>query len=273
MITKTESAQGGVPWFPRCLNIWAYRHLILHKSYADFRAESERTYLGIVWWVLEPLILVLVFYLVFGVILERGAKDFVPFLVVGITVWFWFGATVPGAGRTILKNIVLVRQVSFNKIVFPLCAVITNTMKLAFSLAVMFAILWAYGFHVSETYLALPVLLFVQFLLILGISLPLAAIVPFVPDLSNLLDYLIRLVFYMSGIFFAIDSIPNPQLVRILRLNPMATLIENYRGVLMHNTWPEWRVLGWIALLSLVLIYAGSWLIWRFNGLYAKRTV
>ena len=256
-----------------CVNIWRYRHLILHKSYADFRADSERTYLGVVWWVLEPLFNMMVFYVLFGVIMQRGGPDFIPFLIVGMTMWGWFGNTVLAGARSILKNVGLIRQISFHKVVFPVCISITNSMKLVFSLGIMFVVLFLYGFYPNPSYLALPVLFAVQFLLILGVTLPLCAVLPFVPDLSNLLDYVFRVAFYMSGVFFSIDKLSSERLVHVLRLNPMAIFLMEYRGILMYNEWPNWRFLGGTALVSLAFIYFGAWLIWRFNAVYAKRIV
>lgn len=254
----------------RSLNIFPYRHLIFHKAYADFRAESERTYLGLLWWILEPLINMAIYYLVFGIILQRGRGDFVPFLIVGLVVWRWYEMTVKQAARAILKNVSLVRQVGFRKIVFPLCVVVTNSFQFIFSLALMFVVLALCGYTIQIHLIAFPVLLLVEFLFILAIALPLCAVVPFLPDLGNFVEYVLRIQFYLSGVFFAAESL-NWHFQRWLDWNPMVGVVKSFRDVLMYARWPDWDYLLVIALLSLIGIYVGAELIAAFDKVYAKR--
>ena len=254
------------------LNLWPSRHLILHKAYADFRGESEGTYLGILWWVLDPLIYMLIFYFIFGVVMKRGGPGFIPFLIVGLTFWSYFQRSVSVAMKTLLKSVKLIRQVSFNRVVFPISAVLTNTFNFFFSLAVMLCVLVALKCPVHATWAALPVLLAVQVLVILAVALPLCAVVPFVPDLANLTDYVLRVVFYMSGVFFSIDKLP-AEMQRVLRWNPMCRMLEFARGAMLDGRWPPWDQIAVMSGVSLVLAMSGAWLIHRFSGLYAKRIV
>ena len=78
-----------------------YKNLIVHKAWADFRAEAERTYLGVLWWILDPLINMVIFYLVFGVFLKMGTNDFIPFLLTGLVVWRFIEATVVRASNSL----------------------------------------------------------------------------------------------------------------------------------------------------------------------------
>ena len=114
-----------------------YKNLVLHKAWADFRAEAERTYLGVARWVLDPLINLAVYYLVFGVIFSQGGPDFVPFLLVGLVTWRFFEATVVRASSSILGNVAMIRQMAFPKVIFPLISVATCLLEYAFSLALL----------------------------------------------------------------------------------------------------------------------------------------
>ena len=104
-----------------------YRDLVVHKAWADFRAESQRTYLGVAWWILDPVINTTIYYLVFGVFMRHGGDNYIPALTTGIVTWLWFFAGVNGASRSIMAHVSFVRQVSFNKIVFPLSNVLMCT--------------------------------------------------------------------------------------------------------------------------------------------------
>ena len=73
-----------------CVDIRSSKDLIAYKTYADLRAEAERTYLGVVWWFLDPLIHISIYYFVFSVIMSRGTENFIAFLAVGVIVWRWF---------------------------------------------------------------------------------------------------------------------------------------------------------------------------------------
>ncbi len=247
-----------------------YKNLVLHKAYADFRAEAERTYLGVIWWVLEPLINMAIYYLVFGVFLGAGRENFVPYLLTGLVVWRFFDTTVNRAARSILANMNLVRQTAFHKIIFPLIAVCTCSFEFLFSLGLLFTVLFIYGFWPTVYLLLVPVLLLVLLLLTLAVSLPLAALVPFVPDLMKPVQYGLRLAFYMSGIMYYVSDLP-PKAQALLQWNPALHIIEAFRAVLMYQEWPDFNMLLLVSGASLVLIAAGVYINSRFDPLYAKR--
>ena len=87
------------------------KDIIYFKTYAELKAESHRYYLGILWWLIEPIIYMLVFYFVFGVLFQRGTEDFVPFLLTGLVFWHWFQSTVMQSADTISANRFLLNQV------------------------------------------------------------------------------------------------------------------------------------------------------------------
>lgn len=254
------------------IDIRASADLILYKTYAELRVETERTYLGVAWWVLEPFINMLIFYVVFGVFFKaRGAIDnFVPFLLIGVIMWQWFGATVPQCAYSIQGNAALIRQIASRKIVFPIIAVLVNTAKFAVALGVLFAFLWVFGEPPTLYYAAVPVLLAVELLAILAVGLLMAAVVPFFPDVKRIIDHVLRIMFFMSGIFYDIDTLAG-WMQRLLLLNPMAVMIRAFRAVLMYEQWPDWRLVGALAAASCVGIYVGAWLIHRLDRVYAKR--
>ncbi len=255
-----------------CLDILPYRHLILHKAWADFRADVSRTYLGVAWWVVDPLVQTGIYYLVFGIIMRSRVQKFVPFLLIGIVFYRWFSAAVGAGAGSIFANMAFVRQVAFHKLVFPFTNILSQSIHMVFSLGVLFVILRYYGFHIQIHYAALPVILLVQLLFIAGVSLPLCAIVPFVPDLKNVVAYVLRLGFFMSGVQYDGHD-PHIPMQELFWLNPMAILIDESRQVLMYGAWPNWRNLMFISIVSLIGIYIGAWLILRFGKVYAKRVV
>jgi lipopolysaccharide transport system permease protein len=246
-----------------------YLELILFKTYADLRAEAARTYINFLWWIIEPTLYMIVFYIVFGLLFERGEGDFVPFLLCGLTVWKWFDSTLRSGSVAIIANKGLMQQVYLPKIVFPSITIVTNTFKFIFILMILLLFLWCYGSGISPFYLALPIVFGIQLLLISACTYLAAAVVPLLPDIKLLLDNGLTLMFFMSGIFFSGDTIPEHYQFYFY-LNPMASLIESYRTVLLDNQWPDWQSLGWIFLGSLAGIYWGHRLLARFDRVYPR---
>jgi len=246
-----------------------YLGLILYKTYADLRAETERTYLGFLWWVFEPIMFMGVFYLFFGVLMARGTDDFVSFLLVGLTAWQWFKSGLAHGGEAILQGHGLIQHVKLPKIIFPIILMLTDGVKFMFILALLLLFLWLKGYGVGTAYLALPIVVFVQFMLIVGISLVLAAVIPFFPDLRIVIDNVLQAVFFMSGIFMDASIVPE-RFHTLYYLNPMVNLIDSYRQILMHNTLPDWSALAWISLFSIICMIIGQRLISKYEYIYPK---
>lgn len=246
-----------------------YFNLILYKTLADLQAEATKTYIGSLWWILDPIIFMIIFYVVFGLLLKRGTADFVPFLLIGLVSWRWFQNTISHSATAILGGRALMRQVYVPKIVFPLVIILKDLFKFGLVLVLLLIYLWLSGFNAGWFYLALPVLLLAQFLLILGLTLLVSALVPFAPDLKFLIEHFMQILFYFSGIFFAGSSIQE-YYKPYFYLNPMANIIEAYRDILMYRQWPNWFALALIAALGLIITTLAYWWLSRNDHLYPK---
>ncbi len=242
---------------------------VFYKTYASLRVEAERTYIGILWWVLEPLASLLVYYLVFSVILKRGTENYVAFLFVGLVPWRWFQATVMRGAAAILSAKSLMQQVYLPKLVFPAVTFLTDTFKFLVVFTLLLVVVVAWGFPVGAAYFALPMMLLVQGLLVAALTTLAAATTPFLPDLRLILQNLLRLWFFLSGVFYDIDVFP-PATQVYLRLNPMAVLLESYRAVLLDGRWPDLFRLGVIGLLSALVLAAAMALTLRYDHVYPK---
>jgi lipopolysaccharide transport system permease protein len=248
------------------------RHLdiILYNTYADLKSESSRTYAGFAWWIIDPVANMLVFYVVFSYILDRGTQDYTAFLLTGMVVWRWFSATLSQGGVSINTNSGIAQQVYVPKVLFPLVVALTNTVKFSVAFAALLAFLWLYGFSPTIHYGALPVILAIQFVLNLGVTLVICGLTPFMPDLNLVMEhFILRLAFFLSGIFFPASDVPE-----FLRgwfyANPMLVLIESYRDVLMYARWPDFTLLGGAAIGGGLALALGWVIIDRNDLVYAK---
>lgn len=246
-----------------------YRQLVRFKVATELRAEAERTYVGFLWWIVDPIVSMAVYYLVFAVLFHRGGPDFVPFLFTGLLCFRWLNTAVCHGARSILQETGLMQQVYLPKVLFPIVSVLVDTTKFLCAFALLVGYLAISGHPATLAWAALPAVLVVEFLLILGIACVLSAATPFLPDLEVILGHLFRMLFFVSGVFYAIDSIPEKYRFA-MRLNPMASLIEAYRAILLHGAWPRFQALAWIAGLALVLLLGGWGVIRRFDRQYPK---
>ena len=246
-----------------------YSELIIYKTYADLRAETERTYLGFLWWIFEPILYMSVFYVFFGLLLKHGTPNYVPFLLTGLTAWQWLKSCISHGAETILKAHSFMQQVHLPKVIFPIILVLTDTVKFLFIFALLLIFLWIYGYSVDITYLALPAVLIVQLLFTMALVFFLAAIVPFLPDLRFVVENILLALFFMSGVMIRGDIVPEAY-KQYYYSNPIVIIIESYRDILMHNVWPNGSALLIIGVVSLIGIWLGTRLIARFEYIYPK---
>lgn len=246
-----------------------YIELVFYRAWADLRAEAARTYAGYIWWIIDPMLQMAVYYVIFGIVFGRGTADYVPFLLVGLVPWRWLHTTLMEGSNAILLGRSLVRQVYLPKIILPSVSLITNTAKFAVVFLFLLCFLWASGYEVTVTYLALPVLLLVELIFITACTYLFAAIAPFLPDIRILLDNGLRIALFVSGVFFAGAIVPE-SFRFYFYLNPMATLLESFRAVLLHAQWPEWTWVGGVAAGSLAALWFSAALIVRNEHVYPK---
>ena len=246
-----------------------YLELVWYKALAELRAEAARAYLGFLWWIIEPVIYMAALYVVFVLVFQRGGPNFAPFLLCGLVVWKWFGSTITVSSNTISANAALMQQVYLPKYLFPAIVVVINTLKFLAVFAVLLIFLLVYGIEPSETWLSVPLVMVIQFLLISAIAGLVSAIVPFMPDFRLLLDNLMMLLFFLSGIFFDISSV-SEKLQFLLRLNPMAVIIESYRTVLIDGQWPNGLHLAVVFAFSLIGIWFVGVVFRHYDRIYPK---
>lgn len=244
--------------------------VIRYRVRAELRAEMDRAYFGLIWWIAEPILYMAVFYVVFSLLFkQRGGGDFVPFLLCGLIAWRWFDASVRNGANSIMTNAGLMNQVYLPKLVFPMITVAANSVKFFIILGLLLLFLLIYGVEPGTTWLALPALILIQGILILVCASLLALVVPFFPDLNILISNAMTLMLFLSGVFFSVQDLP-VEAQTWFYLNPMAVVVESYRLVLIDHQWPEWHRLGAVLAASAAVGLLVYRLANRFDRVYPK---
>jgi lipopolysaccharide transport system permease protein len=243
--------------------------LILYKAYADLKAEANRDYLGVLWWIIEPVLYMAVFYVFFSILRSQKNDNFIAFLLVGLVPWKWFASTVGNGAKSIVSGAGLMNQVYLPKYIFPCVVMLTNFAKFVVVFLLLLFFLVIYGIHPALVWLVVPAIVIIQFATMLAVVGILAALTPFWPDIKQVIDNALTLLFFLSGIMFNIQHAPDT-IRPYLYLNPMVTLIQSYRTVLVDGHMPEWLPLAVIFLLSLIVILGAKALINRYDKTYPK---
>lgn len=242
---------------------------VITKTFYNLQSEQSRYYLNFLWWIFEPLLLMLVFYLVFDVLMQRGTENFLPFLLTGLTFWMWYDRSVSNAQNSIQQAKNLMMQVHLPKVVFPSIVLLQDSVKQVFVLSMLLVFNYVLGIEINHYWLALPLLILIQFIFIASVAFTAAAFLPFIPDLRFIVSALLRVQFFVSGIFFSPSQIPE-DLQFLFFLNPMARFIQSYRDILLYQKWPDFQSLALIALLSTLLLLTMIWTINRLDHIYPR---
>lgn len=217
--------------------------------------------------------MVTVFYLVFTVFLSTGTSDFVILLICGQIPFMWFSKSVTNSSGSILVGHGLINQIAIPKPFFPMLDVFQDALKQTVVFSLMLIFLTLYGMEVSMVWLSLIFVILTQFLLIIAISLLVAAITPFLPDFKFLVDTGMLALMFASGVFYSYKDVLLPEHQQLFLMNPVANLIRNYRLVLMENTPPDWSALAYISLGSVALIIVMTLYYRKTDTIYARLTI
>jgi len=249
-----------------------YFDLVFQQSKAALRVESSRGYLGVLWWILEPIMYMLIFYMAFAHLFHRGSADYIMELLIGLVTWKWFVSTVVMGSNSLMANANLMNQVYLPKIIFPITTVVVNTFKFFIILILLLSFLQFSSKTISWTWAVLPVIITLQLILIMSLTCLFSAVMPFFPDFRIILENLMLMFFFISGVFVDISTFPL-KLQKYLYINPMATLISMYRKILLHKELPGSQGLLYIFILSLILLSFSLVLFYKYDRIYPKISV
>ncbi len=238
------SVSGARPSLPSYVRqLWDRRHFITAFSTAKLTAQYSQAKLGQVWQVMTPLLNAAVYYFIFGVLMntKRGVDDFVPFLVTGVFVWTFTQSSIMAGTRAISGNLGLVRALHFPRAALPVSFCLQQLQQLLFSMAALLVILLAFGVPPTMSWmLAVPALI-LQFGFNAGVALVMARIGSKIPDMAQLMPFLLRTWMYGSGVMFSIDHMTGPDsglpswVGTALQLNPAVVYIDLMRFALIDS--------------------------------------
>ena len=238
------TVSGARPSLPEYVRqLWARRHFIGAFSTAKLTAQYSQAKLGQVWQVMTPLLNAAVYYFIFGMLMNtsHGVEDFVPFLVTGVFVWTFTQSSIMAGTRAISGNLGLVRALHFPRAALPVSFCLQQLQQLMFSMGALAVILLAFGVPPGPSWLlAIPALV-LQFVFNAGVALVMARVGSKIPDMAQLMPFLLRTWMYASGVMFSIHHMTGPDsdlpswVGPLLQVNPAVVYIDLMRFALIDS--------------------------------------
>lgn len=225
-----------------------FLQLVNTKAILNLKSESARTYLTHAWVIIEPLLHLIIYYFLFGRLLNAGVENYGLFLLTGLVPWMWFNKAVATSATSIIAGQSLMLNSNVRPEFFPLVSIVQSTYKQLPALLLLLLLgLVTDEKSMSLSMLYLPLIIAIQFLLTVTLGMLVAAIIPFVRDLANLIGTGMTLLMFMSGVIYNYQSLPG-SIGHWLQYNPLTQLIAAYRDVILQGNAPNFLGLGYVAL-------------------------
>lgn len=223
------------------VELYQSRHLIWKLAKNDFRKRYAGSYLGAVWALTQPVVTVLMYYIVFDKLMGntgRGAGDvpFVLFLTAGLVPWFYFSEALNNGTNAMREYDYLVKKVVFKISILPIIKIIAATFIHVFFLAVLLLVAVLYGYYPTIYTIQIIYYSFCLFVFVLALCYTTCSIVVFFKDLAQIINIVLQIGIWATPILWNIDTVPE-EWVFFLKLNPLVYVVSGYRSAIYGRDW------------------------------------
>ncbi len=221
------------------------RELIWKLAKNDFKKRYAGSYLGFLWALVQPVVTVVMYYIVFDKVFQTRSQmvssgvevPYVLFLTSGLVPWFYFSEAITNGTNALLEYSYLVKKVVFNISILPIIKLIAATFIHVFFTAVLLVVAACYGYYPTLYTLQLVYYSFCLFLLVLAASYCTCAIVVFFKDLSQIINIGLQIGMWATPILWNIGMINNDNIVTLFKLNPLVYIVNGFRDAIYGDAW------------------------------------
>lgn len=247
-----------------------YFRYSLVSAKAQLKTEVANSYLNWIWWVLDPLCFMLIYTFIFGYVFNSREQYFPVFIFIGLSMWDFFNRTVTNSVKIVKNNKAVVSKVYFPKYVLILIKIWVNGFKMLISFGIVALMMVVYRIPITWNILYFLPILLILVIFSFGCSCFLLHYGVYVEDLSNVVSIALRFLFYLTGIFYNIETKIPGWGASLNRYNPMAFLISSMRRVMIYQSCPARKLLLLWLVISLILAGLGVRKIYKEENSYVK---
>ena len=237
-------------------DLYHYRELLKTNVQKEIRGKYKGSFLGVIWSFLNPLLMVVVYAIVFPYIMRVKQENYLIYLITGIIPWNFFTTVVTTGCNCVWINGGIIKKVFFPRSILPISVVCAGLINFLISCIVILLFLIFGGIGLSFNILWVIPIAIIQGLFSLGILFILSAINVYVRDIEYLVAFFINLVFYATPIIYNVDMLPE-KFRNLLFFNPMAHFVNQYRNIFYYKTHPDFTSLIFMLSLSILFLLIG----------------
>ncbi len=248
-----------------------YKSYITYATKANLKAEVAGSYLNWLWWILDPLLFMLVYSFVALIVFGKGEPYFPIFVFIGLNSWKFFSRSVSKSVKMIRSRKSTISKVYIPKYILILVTMMENLFKMAVAFILVLIMMPIYKVPLSWCIIQVIPIFITMAVFTFGCCCLILHAGVYIADLYNVVDVLLRLIFYMSGIFYNISKrVPEPYGMYMLQINPMAFMIHGLRESLLYGHVIDYRILLCILAVGVILSFVGVETIMKHENSYAK---
>lgn len=215
-----------------------YKPLLIELLRRDLKIKYRRSFLGYIWSLLNPLLMMTVMTIVFSYMFRFNIQNYPLYLITGQTLWTFFNESTNMSMFSVLQNSALIKKVYIPKFIFPISRVLSSFVTMGFSLGAIILVMLFTQAQFFWTIFLLPIPLMLLLLFCMGIGMILSALAVYFRDVTHLYGVLTLAWMYATPIFYPIESLP-VEVVPLILNNPMYCYITFFRDLVLHGTLPE----------------------------------
>ena len=240
--------------------IYNYRELLKTNVKKEIRGKYKGSFLGVLWSFVNPLLMTLVYAIVFPIILKSTQPHYVTFIVIAILPWTWFTTVIAQGTSTMIANGGIIKKVYFPREILPISLCLSALINFGISCIIILIFCVVFGVGITPYVLLVPIVAIVQTILSLGIIFILSALNVYVQDIEHIVGFILQMGFYGTPIIYdlkAYTSTSHATLMKLINLNPLTTIVNSYRDLFLYHTMPNWTDLTIVFVLGLVVLVLG----------------
>lgn len=250
-------------------NLYDYRELLKTNIKKEIRGKYKHSFLGVLWSFLNPLLQLLVYAIVFPIILKNSQENYVIFLCVALIPWTFFSTVITQSTGVMINNANIIQKVYFPREILPISVVTSATVNFLISTIIILFFLIFSGLGLTKYIIFYPVILVIQYVLLLGLSFIVSSLTVYLRDLEHLIGVAVMMMFYATPIAYASKDVTG-SLEIFMKINPMAIIIDAYRAIFYYQCKPDLSSLFALGMVVVALCIVGYLIFYKLQKRFAE---